>query len=278
LAEKANEHSSQPLKAEQKTSPKPQTETMEVHKHPHHVMHKKNWSEYLLEFLLLFLAVFLGFVAENFREHEVEKEREKQYMQSLSSDLSKDTATINAALPLKQLRIDAVDSVFGFFNNHRDATTISGKLFRMIRRTSYDLPINRNIITLNQLKNAGGMRLVRNKQVADSIAVYDLNYESLNSLYNVIYFNNGQTSNRHVEKLINAFDMLSLYSTNTTGAIVANVPDDAVIRINPSELNEVLNFMMQEKAHARQEIEKYKVLEEETIHLMELIKKEYHLD
>ena len=42
----------------------PQTETMEVHKHPHHVTHKKKWSEYLLEFLMLFLAVFLGFLAE----------------------------------------------------------------------------------------------------------------------------------------------------------------------------------------------------------------------
>jgi len=40
---------------------------MEVHKHPHHVMHKKKWGEYLLEFLMLFLAVFLGFVAKSLR-------------------------------------------------------------------------------------------------------------------------------------------------------------------------------------------------------------------
>ncbi len=38
-----------------------QTETMEVHKHPHHVTHKKKWGEYLLEFFMLFLAVrFFG--------------------------------------------------------------------------------------------------------------------------------------------------------------------------------------------------------------------------
>jgi len=35
-----------------------ETETMEVHKHPHHVTHKKKWGEYLLEFFMLFLAVF----------------------------------------------------------------------------------------------------------------------------------------------------------------------------------------------------------------------------
>ncbi len=50
---------------------------MEVHKHPHHVTHKKKWTEYLLEFFMLFLAVFLGFVAENIREHIAEKERGK---------------------------------------------------------------------------------------------------------------------------------------------------------------------------------------------------------
>ena len=43
---------------------------MEVHKHPHHITHKKKWGEYLLEFLMLFLAVFLGFVAENIREEK----------------------------------------------------------------------------------------------------------------------------------------------------------------------------------------------------------------
>src|SRR3982750_1889637 len=60
-----------------------ETENMEVHKHPHHVTHKKKWGEYLLEFLMLFLAVFLGFLAENLREQTVEHHREKEYVQSL---------------------------------------------------------------------------------------------------------------------------------------------------------------------------------------------------
>src|ERR1700737_4759093 len=59
-----------------------ETGNMEIHKHLHHVTHKKKWDEYILEFLMLFLAVFLGFLTENFREHEIEKERAKQYIQS----------------------------------------------------------------------------------------------------------------------------------------------------------------------------------------------------
>src|SRR6185369_7095980 len=80
----------QPETTLQTSSNKPETENMEVHKHPHHVTHKKKWGEYFLEFLMIFLAVFLGFLAENFREHQVEKERGKQYIESFYNDLEKD--------------------------------------------------------------------------------------------------------------------------------------------------------------------------------------------
>jgi hypothetical protein len=60
-------------------------------RHPHHVTHKKNWSEYLLEFFMIFLAVFLGFMAETEREHIVERDRERQFMSYLVRNLELDT-------------------------------------------------------------------------------------------------------------------------------------------------------------------------------------------
>ena len=120
------------------------------------------------------------------------------------------------------------------------------------------------------------MRLVR-KQVADSISAYDLNCETI-SLYNDLYLVNSQVGNRQFEKLFNASDLLTLYISNTSEAIVANVPDTVVIRVNTAELNEQLNFMMLEKAYARQEINRYNDLERRAGRLMQLIKKEYHLE
>src|SRR5580698_4300651 len=76
-----------PAASTETVNPNQETENMEVHKHPHHVTHKKKWGEYLLEFLMLFLAVFLGFVAENLREQTVEHHREKVYIRSLVEDL-----------------------------------------------------------------------------------------------------------------------------------------------------------------------------------------------
>ncbi len=247
---------------------------MEVHAHAH--TERKKWTHYFWEFLMLFLAVFCGFLAENQREHMVEHQREKQYMASLLSDLSADTATLSFGIPLKLRRIGAIDSVFIFFNEHPDAKTISGQLFRTIRRTNFDARFIRNVITINQLKNAGGMRLVRDKQIADSISSYDQLCE-VTILYNDFYIENSLVGNRQFEKLFNAADLLPLYIANKSGAITANIPDSLIIRINTMDLNEELNFMMLEKAYARQEIGRYIEIKERAIRLMELIKKEYHL-
>ncbi len=254
---------------------------MEVHAHTHTVdpdshRGRKKWTHYFWEFLMLFLAVFCGFLAENFREHQVEHQREKQYMESLLSDLTADITVLSNGIPLKLRRISAIDSVFVFFNEHPGSKTISGQLFRTIRRTNFDARFIRNIITINQLKNAGGMRLVRNKQIADSISSYDQRCE-VTILYNDFYVVNSQIGNRQFEKLFNAADLLPLYISNTSPAIVANIPDSVIIRINAAELNEQLNFMMLEKAYARQEIDRYLEIKERAIRLMELIKKEYHL-
>ena len=248
---------------------------MEVHAHSH--TPRKKWTHYLWEFLMLFLAVFCGFLAENQREHIVEHQREKQYMASLLSDLAADTNILSSGIPLKLKRIGAIDSVFQFFNEHPDAKKITGKLFRTIRRTNFDARFIRNIITINQLKNAGGMRLVRNKEVSDSISYYDQRCE-VTTLYNDFYTANSQVGNRQFEKLFNAIDLLPLYISNTSPGIIANIPDSFIIRINTTELNEQLNFMMLEKSYARQEIERYKELQGRAERLMELIKKEYRLE
>ena len=85
---------------------------MEVHKHPHHVSHKKKWAEYLLEFFMLFLAVYLGFVAENMRETIVNKEKAHHYIQNMVADLKADTAYLNFSIYYQQLWSEHLDSAF----------------------------------------------------------------------------------------------------------------------------------------------------------------------
>ena len=248
---------------------------MEVHHHSH--TSRKKWTHYFWEFLMLFLAVFCGFLAENQREHMVEHNREKQYMQSMLIDLAADTARFNSGIPLREERTRSIDAVFMFFNSNPNAKTISGKLFRNLRRTSYDQNLVRNTITINQLKNAGAMRLIRNKMVADSIASYDFQFEYFIALHGEYYLIHQQADFRHLEKLMNASQLLSLYISNSSSGIVNNIPDTLSIRINTEGLNELLNFLMQVKVYARQQINQISELKRKAASLMMLIKKEYHL-
>ena len=68
---------------------------MEVH-HPHHISHKKKWSEYLLEFFMLFVAVTMGFFAENIREHTVTEHKMKENYESIIEDLKQDSLKLKA--------------------------------------------------------------------------------------------------------------------------------------------------------------------------------------
>src|SRR5688572_9221611 len=115
---------------------------MEVHHHSHttdrdNLQGKKKWTHYFWEFLMLFFAVFCGFLAENQREHMVDHRREKQYMQSMLIDLAADTARYSRGIPLKETRINAIDSSFIFFNKNPGANTISGRIFKNLRRSTF---------------------------------------------------------------------------------------------------------------------------------------------
>ena len=153
----------------------PEIENMEVHKHPHHVTHKKKWGEYLLEFLMLFLAVFLGFLAEYQLEHVIEKDREKEYMATMLEDLKADIPLLISTEKELERSNNSADSV-------KDAITFPiatadlRKAYRHINEALNYWSFKYNDRTTVQLKNAGGFRLLRNKKVANMIIAYDQFY------------------------------------------------------------------------------------------------------
>ncbi len=254
---------------------------MEVHHHTHPDSHrdhgKKSWKSYFWEFLMLFLAVFCGFLAEYQLEHVIENQREKQYMQSFIYDLQNDTANLNEGFPLKDERVKAIDSIFLFFEKNPGSEIIPGAVFRHMQRSVWDRHYRRNSTTIDQLKNAGGMRLIRKKIVADSIAAYDLQWIRA-EFWREAYITNQGKGKDLVHKLFNANDLLSNYRNNVTGnSMPANKTDSMMIRIYPAVLNEYLNFLYHQTITTRQDKRGYQALEKSAERLIELIKKEYHL-
>jgi len=153
---------------------------MEVQKHPHHVTHKKKWSEYLLEFFMLFLAVFLGFVAENIREEKVERHREKQLVISLANDIKTDINRLTKIITLRQIKDIKLDSLMFLLNAVNRSDNGNSIYFNAVdvgRRMNIRFTPDDG--TMQQLKNAGGLRLISNRNVADSITQYDVSCANL---------------------------------------------------------------------------------------------------
>jgi len=149
---------------------------MEIHHQHHHdhLQHKeKLWKHYAIEFFMLFLAVFCGFLAENQREHMVETRREKQYMKSLLDDLKHDTAEINGAVSLINHYFDPVltKSIALLYLEHFSDSTIK-EMYETVPKSTRFFTITFQNNTTTQLKNSGNLRLIRNKEVTDSLAKY----------------------------------------------------------------------------------------------------------
>ena len=143
---------------------------MEVHAHTH--TPRKKWTHYFWEFLMLFLAVFCGFLAEYQLEHTIEHQREKQYMQTLLEDIYKDTTELERTYKLGMEQKVAIDSVLDFLNTQSISGSNIKKLYHLLAATGRVVKLKFEDRTSSQLKNAGGMRLIRKKDVADSIVRY----------------------------------------------------------------------------------------------------------
>ncbi|HET6993560.1 MAG TPA: hypothetical protein VFI06_01200, partial [Chitinophagaceae bacterium] len=149
-----------------------QTENMEVHKHPHHVTHKKKWAEYLLEFLMLFLAVFLGFIAENQREHFVEQKRAKEYAKNLLNDLRVDTNEIRRGIHWAEFTICAIDSLVTMASRGNITKNAPGKFYYYSTFLYRSFIIDWSRSTIDQLIQSGSLRYFKNKELIDLINRY----------------------------------------------------------------------------------------------------------
>jgi len=156
---------------------------MEVHHHPH--VAKKNFKEYFLEFIMIFLAVTLGFISENIRENVADRSKEKEYVKSLLADLKNDTVELNrkyklfSTFPpaLNQLAADCYSSGF--------TDAIQKRMYSSNMRYLGTMQIYFTDKTAAQLKNGGGMRLINDAEVSDSITLYwqgvdDVNFTNAN--------------------------------------------------------------------------------------------------
>jgi hypothetical protein len=132
--------------------------------------HRKRWTAYLSEFLMLFLAVFLGFIAENIREEMTERHREKEYIESMVKDLKTDTASLTNVIETYKVQIMTQDTLLKLFELSQNVN--NDRFLELLSSVRGFPDFIYADATIQQLKNSGGFRLIKNNDAVDSINAY----------------------------------------------------------------------------------------------------------
>lgn len=260
-----------------------ETENTEVHKHPHHVTHKKKWIEYLLEFFMLFLAVFLGFIAENIRENAIEHERAKEYANLLIEDLSTDTTQLNTAAYVMSLIITAGDSLGNLLSKNAKLTK-GGKLYFYEYLSSRSRNFISHDATIQQLKSSGALRYFRDTSLIRKI----MNYEEA---VQVIYLAQNRFEPQKIENwnlVQKVFDQSYFYSTGDTTEFNLSLNEEKVIRYMNNNytlltydqglIQQIRNWAYCSSTNYKVEIKLLNDAKGQSISAMDALKKEYHLN
>jgi hypothetical protein len=153
---------------------------MEVHAHSHTSdpdshRGRKKWTHYLWEFFMLFLAVFCGFLAENQREKFVDNTKERDYINLLIEDMQADSSTIHNNIPQMKQYLKGLDTLISeiyLYIEGKADTRIMYYSYHHYCRNWNDVVLSQR--AMNEMKNSGNMRLIRNKEAAELIMAIEV--------------------------------------------------------------------------------------------------------
>ena len=247
---------------------------MEVHHHAHTA--RKKWTHYFWEFLMLFLAVFCGFLAENQREHMVEKQREKQYMRSMLDDLKRDTAEINGAISSINSYFDPVlkKSIALLYLDHFPDSTIT-EMYDTVPRATKFFTIAFQNNTATQLKNSGNLRLIRDKEITDSLASY---WNECEYLINTPLTSYEATRIRSKELVFSLFNLNYFEDNSLINPLRKNI-SLKLMSDDRKEFTKLGNYLSNSHTQLTGSIfQRLKNINQKAIDLMTLIQRKYHLN
>ncbi len=261
----------------QPINPNQEIENMEVHHHAHDPAaphHKKNWKSYFWEFLMLFLAVFCGFLAEYQLEHKIERDREKQFINSILKDLAEDNLALSATIISYDESQKRNDSLIRLLcsPNVKDN---GAYLYYLGRKASKSGRLAIHDATIQQLKNSGGLRLIQKENVSKAIIEY-YNHLVIINYYQKIEDDEIMEYRKMAGELFHPilFNDIAI-SVNT---VIVPSGNPALLTYDSKTLFRIASMVSYVRntriGLAKAETE----MQLEAQNLIELIKKEYHLE
>lgn len=211
---------------------------MEVHHHSHN---PKKFKEYITEFIMLFAAVTLGFFAENLREVQIEKHREISYLKNVHEDLQMDFQTIDTVYKANSIRLQVLDTLFQAIRNQ---TIQNEEIYYYVRNLALRSTFESSHVGFDQIKSAGGLRMIKSKEIILGIQKYEKMLSSVEKLENV--------RERSLEqarfKMAEVFDANVLYDMSANqgvGIMRFKRPEkaDNLLQNKKVALNEMINLL-----------------------------------
>lgn len=256
---------------------------METHAHHLHKAPGKKWSHYLFEFLMLFLAVFAGFLAENRREHMVEHHRAKEYAKTLIEDLAADTTEILDVIREDKIVLMCFDSIKNIIHRHSPGRPVPGSFYYYSNIGTASPVVVWTNATITQITQSGTLRYFSNSDILRKISFYQ-SFATYISGLNAI---DGRLREKSMELRSRILDNYFYSESYSFYRILdwPNVPDSSMkiaLPLGTSEaglLNEFSNSFENRKAILGILMKnRYPRALETARDLIELLKKEYHLE
>ena len=221
---------------------------------------------------MLFLAVFCGFLAEYQLEHIIENQREKKYILSFIEDLKADTMKINQVLQVSREQQKGFDTLMGvlkepgFVNNPEKFEKYAGNIFSLFAFYQTDR-------TLQQLKNAGGLRLIRKQAASDSIMSYDSMVKEVGEQKDDVYNATQDASILAVQ----IFDFNTPNSAWINRTLVPKPERSKLLITDPAKLGHLFNAVLGFKVTSIIYCGMLEELKNNAERQIIFLKKEYHL-
>jgi hypothetical protein len=237
---------------------------------------KKNMREYILEFLMLFFAVTLGFFAENIREYYAEREMETKFIEVVLEDLQADITTLKSTIQTQEQRIAYEDSLIQLltardYSNMRD-------LYFFARVTSLRNFFQPSINGFQQLKNAGGLKMIEEHDLITKIQHYE------NQIHRVIELQELTEGlvEKYRDQAAQLFDgrvFKEMFINPTVADIYQKfqkpIGNPSLIDNNEKKLNELLIRTLYVNTNSNTALNRYRIILKEAEELHQLLSQHY---
>jgi hypothetical protein len=240
-------------------------------------MEKNKTGKYLKyaigEIVLVVIGILIALQLNAWKEENTEKKLVKQYVSSLIEDLKTDTLSISNLQRFREWKFLKMDSLMVILKN-QDIEGNENELYFFGRILIRSNGFQSNDRTITQLKNSGSLRLIRNKQVTDSIMAYQ-------QLVEGIYNNQDDESDERykalniINQIFSPFVFDEMITENGFKKPINNPP---LRSYDPSLQQDFAHWIHQIKGSDFLISHKLKLLKQRSVNLINLLRKEYDYD